>query len=183
MMEIPEASISCYAVSASSLRCEANLLVPIPEERSAPRKLTSSPNEKFGREGPFAGPSAPQQTALPYRWYASRVAEEVQKRSARQPTAQSPGHPGRLATWGYGARRNLNRRLVARPRVAGPLAGAEAAHHRIHHGLKDGQRVLHRRVDDVEQRIDLADLPATDPRVPDQRLVEQPSLLEEDPVR
>ena len=72
-----------------------------------------------------------------------------------------------------------------RPQAEGPrpLAGAEAAHHRIHHGLKDGQRVLHRRVDDVEQRIDLADLPATDPRVPDQRLVEQPSLLEEDPVR
>ena len=35
-MEIPEASISCYAVSASSLRCEANFLVPIPKERSAP---------------------------------------------------------------------------------------------------------------------------------------------------
>jgi hypothetical protein len=31
MMEIPEASISCYAVSASSLRCEANFLVPIPK--------------------------------------------------------------------------------------------------------------------------------------------------------
>ena len=94
----------------------------------------------------------------------------------------------------FGAKRTLTDPRAYRERICvptnsccaegrRPLVGAEAAHHRIHHGLKDSQRVLHRRVDDVEEWIDLADLPATDPRVPDQRLVEQPSLLEEDPVR
>jgi hypothetical protein len=54
-MEIPEASISCHAVSASSLRCEANFLVPIPKERSAPglgRVKTVSQGRRTWEPGP-----------------------------------------------------------------------------------------------------------------------------------
>src|SRR5258708_20369707 len=94
MMEIPEASISCYAVSASSLRCEATFLVPIPKERSAPgQRETSALDLGVAASTPEPDIAAAEKRALPYTSVSERSSPLPRRFKTLDQARYSPTDP------------------------------------------------------------------------------------------
>jgi hypothetical protein len=128
MMEIPEASISCYAVSASSLRCEANFLVPIPKERSTPGHPETWPADRVApavhsiADSNWLSPQPSEEYAV----LAARILEGL----ARAGAGNEPGliHGNPVATLRKRSSVSLPSAMVPSMKTAKPAVVAKLEH-------------------------------------------------------